>query len=1543
MKKMQALLVLLALLLAGYSATVRADDTDIYVDNSGTSGTPNVLFILDNGANFDATASGAGCSAYAGTNTAPSMGTSKSAGLLQCALVNAINSLPDGSVNIGLMVTNGNGYGSDTRSPTDKAYHVKCAASGAGGCLLRPLLPMTSDTNPTFGKSNKQSMIDFIKSWNAQGNSSDANNFSVKVNSALSATSMQEAWAYYNGKTGMSGTNYPTSILNSGCQRNFVIYIANTDKSPSSETPSPGPDGSSSNWSMADSRVNATDAQKAKITTTVTFNPAVCGATSMVASNNNNDWSANWADEWSRLMFQQDGGVNTQSGLQNIISYTIGITGSSCTKADYPALLESMATYGGGKYFQTSDASALSDAILRILNEVQAVNSVFSSASLPVSVNAQGTYLNQIFLGMFRPDPDGLPRWMGNLKQYKLITGTGGNLVMGDANGNPAISSAGTGFLSPSAVSFWTYKDTSQAPDDSTTGGFFVNDMKGTPASAFDLPDGEVVEKGGVAQQLRKENLKATFTGAMAASTNPRRLYTYCPTGTGCNADLTNSANEFSTANSAIGANAFGSDNTVRILSIVRTGTTALVTTSGNHGFTAGSVVTVKNVDQGAYNVTQTLTSTTVNSSSTFTITALPDTPTTPATGQYQFAKPGSAISGVAGITRVAGATASATDTVTVTTSSAHTFNVGDSVQFSSSIPGYPSSATVASVAADRMSFTYTLTLSPGTGPANGTAAYAPVGATTISSMSNTVVSGSGSSAVNKITVTTGGHPFHTGQAVTISGAKTSGLNGTFTITKLSSTQFTFSYTGNVTSTGAANGSIMTAIASTTSQPITLTRTSNAASTTIQGAVATANYFASGDTLVITSTPAGFAPPSGSAVISCSAPCTTFTYSWSLPATPANVPAGTMVSIGTGAVIATKVVHDTAGTVTVSAPTNTFVTGDTVTATAVNGPYSSETEYLGSFPITCTLNPGCTTFTYGPIPLNPTTPATGTSMQAFSASSGPDRDSVIRWARGQDNQGDEKGPGHGVTVRESIHGDVLHSRPLVVNYGDSRGIVAFYGANDGVFRAVNGNQTGSVGNVPPGGELWGFILPEHYAYLNRLRTNSPELKFPSTALPTAQPKNYFIDGPTGVYQKLTTTGTIDTAYLYLTMRRGGRIIYAVDVTQPQQPRVLWRIDNTTTGFEELGQTWSRPRLTLLQNYANPVLVFGGGYGPSQDIEPPQTATMGRAVFIVDAVSGALVWSATPTCTSSATCRQVPGMTYPIASDVTFVDRDNDGKTDKLYVGDTGGNVWRIDVNDASTSNWAATKIASLGCDDGGAPNPLCSVNPGDTVGRAPRKFFFPPSVLTIKAAGATGSYDAISIASGDREHPLKNTATGSSYNVADRFFMLKDTSTVLGTPTPTPSPLTLGGLFDATSTLWDGTRGGFYITFATGEKAVNAPLTVNGTVFFSTNKPVDSSATCVANLGQARAYAVSPFDGTTVSNVLQGGGMPPSAVAGVVQITNTSGGTTTTSNEKFCIGCGISGSQLGGTNSTPCNSALENCNVGKVIPKNLRRTYWYKK
>jgi Tfp pilus tip-associated adhesin PilY1 len=44
------------------------------------------------------------------------------------------------------------------------------------------------------------------------------------------------------------------------------------------------------------------------------------------------------------------------------------------------------------------------------------------------------------------------------------------------------------------------------------------------------------------------------------------------------------------------------------------------------------------------------------------------------------------------------------------------------------------------------------------------------------------------------------------------------------------------------------------------------------------------------------------------------------------------------------------------------------------------------------------------------------------------------------------------------------------------------------------------------------------------------------------------------------------------------------------------------------------------------------------------------------------------------------------MTYSIASDLAAIDRNADGFIDRVYAPDTGGNVWRVDVDDPDPAN-----------------------------------------------------------------------------------------------------------------------------------------------------------------------------------------------------------------------------------------------------------------
>ena len=173
-----------------------------------------------------------------------------------------------------------------------------------------------------------------------------------------------------------------------------------------------------------------------------------------------------------------------------------------------------------------------------------------------------------------------------------------------------------------------------------------------------------------------------------------------------------------------------------------------------------------------------------------------------------------------------------------------------------------------------------------------------------------------------------------------------------------------------------------------------------------------------------------------------------------------------------------------------------------------------------------------------------------------------------------------------------------------------------------------------------------------------------------------------------------------------------------------------------------------------------------------------------------------------------------------------------------------------------------------------------------------RKFFFPPDVVL----GAT--FHAVLIGSGDREKPLAETSS-------DRFYMIKDAK--LGLDGTGQTPIVQADLVANTA---DSTaaKGWYYSLNVNGEKVVNAPLTIGGVVYFGTNRPV-AAAACKVDLGEARSYAMSFLDGSgtrtpggvgtgddAYSEVLTGGGLPPSPIAGLVDI----GGTIV----PVCLGCG---------------------------------------
>src|SRR6185295_9135704 len=141
-----------------------------------------------------------------------------------------------------------------------------------------------------------------------------------------------------------------------------------------------------------------------------------------------------------------------------------------------------------------------------------------------------------------------------------------------------------------------------------------------------------------------------------------------------------------------------------------------------------------------------------------------------------------------------------------------------------------------------------------------------------------------------------------------------------------------------------------------------------------------------------------------------------------------------------------------------------------------------------------------------------------------------------------------------------------------------------------------------------------------------------------------------------------------------------------------------------------------------------------------------TRSMGRGIYAVNAKTGAIIWQARGGARadgSTHTYLNVTNMNYSIPSDIAVVVGDPTPKPFRAYVGDTGGNMWRIDFGDASPANWTVARLASIG---------------DQTTSAGRRKFQFAPDVI-----GTSSGYDMVIAGTGDREHPFDTTVTNRVY------------------------------------------------------------------------------------------------------------------------------------------------------------------------------------
>ncbi|WP_105213059.1 pilus assembly protein [Pseudoalteromonas sp. T1lg22] len=479
---------------------------------------------------------------------------------------------------------------------------------------------------------------------------------------------------------------------------------------------------------------------------------------------------------------------------------------------------------------------------------------------------------------------------------------------------------------------------------------------------------------------------------------------------------------------------------------------------------------------------------------------------------------------------------------------------------------------------------------------------------------------------------------------------------------------------------------------------------------------------------------------------------------------------------------------------------------------------------------------------------------------------------LINWARGFDVD-DEDIDGQTNDTRQDIMGDPLHSRPVALTYPDGE-IKIILGTNAGfvhLFSDKNNTLT----------EQWSFIPHELLSNLKTLRNNE------------SGEKVYGMDGTATVYfndknnDGIVDDG-VDTVWVFIGMRRGGNSYYAIDMSNSNAPRLMWKLDPASPGFEELGQTWSQPVVTYLKGYTydyidaqgnklqkpEPILVFGAGYDTNKDTGFG-VDSVGRGIYMVKASDGSLVGKFTNGDSSGGLAFEGK---HSIVGEVAMLDSDYDGYTDRMYASDTGGNVWRFDMPSTDKSTWSVFHFAELS---------------NSEILSEQRRFFYGPSVARtyytqVKTTTIDGKeyitrqelpYEAVLVGSGNRSHPLETIE--SNY-----LYMLRDTNTITESFTEAlenvPTKLTTLDLMNISGAPLEdvepddedfinfekqlGSSQGWYYSLSPTEKSLAQPTVLFGVAYFTSFTPREENdiANCVLAGGMGRLYAFNLHYGSSV-------------------------------------------------------------------------------
>ena len=426
--------------------------------------------------------------------------------------------------------------------------------------------------------------------------------------------------------------------------------------------------------------------------------------------------------------------------------------------------------------------------------------------------------------------------------------------------------------------------------------------------------------------------------------------------------------------------------------------------------------------------------------------------------------------------------------------------------------------------------------------------------------------------------------------------------------------------------------------------------------------------------------------------------------------------------------------------------------------------------------------------------------------------------------------------------RSHVLGDIVSSEGRYVkvpifNYTDahydeyktakaSRAGKVYVSANDGMMHAFDAES---------GQESWAyipsFVLPNLYkladfnysTHHQYAVDNSPETgdicpNAPTSTCSASQWKTILVGG----------------------LNRGGKGYFALDITDPANPSLLWEFSDANLGY-----SYGNPKITKLTD-GTWVVIVASGHNNADGV--------GR-LYVLNANTGALIRTISTGVGSAAS----PSGLARISAHSSSADTNN--TTDAVYGGDLLGNLWRFDINNTIAPAGYDAKLLVSFTDAAGNPQPITAKPTTATINGKTVVFVGTGRYLGVSDLTDTQVETFYAV----KDDPAAATL-GDPRLTASNF--VRQTLSSASCPAGAPTTWCVPGQSVRTSTSnavdWD-LKNGWYVDFVTGgERSVTDSSLVRKTLLFTTIYPNNSTANaCGTETADASASFLYALDYAT--------------------------------------------------------------------------------